>query len=150
MAVNKQYFTMIQIRNALEQISDKKSKDDRKPDVIMGINRGGCIPGVYLSHRLGIPHEALDVRLRDHKAKPDLRNLEKAYAFQKKILIIDDINDTGETFNYIKKNFGGEDRVRTAAVIHNTPSKFNKLDYYCYEIDKEVLPCWIVFPWEEW
>ena len=60
------------------------------------------------------------------------------------------INDTGETFNYIKKNFGGEDRVRTAAVIHNTPSKFDKLDYYCYELDKEVLPCWIVFPWEEW
>ena len=87
MAVNKQYFTMIQIRNALEQISDKMSKDDWKPDVIMGINRGGCIPGVYLSHRLGIPHEALDVRLRDHKAKPDLRNLEKAYAFQKLSLI---------------------------------------------------------------
>ena len=127
MAVNKQYFTMIQIRNALEQISDKMSKDDWKPDVIMGINRGGCIPGVYLSHRLGIPHEALDVRLRDHKAKPDLRNLEKAYAFQKKILIIDDINDTGETFNYIKKNFGGEDRVRTAAVIHNTPVSYTHL-----------------------
>ena len=150
MAVNKQYFTMIQIRNALEQISDKMSKDDWKPDVIMGINRGGCIPGVYLSHRLGIPHEALDVRLRDHKAKPDLRNLEKAYAFQKKILIIDDINDTGETFNYIKNNFGGEDKVRTASIIHNTPSNFKDLDYYCYEIDKSVVPCWIVFPWEEW
>ena len=82
---NKQYFTMIQVRNALEQIADKMSKDNWQPDVIMGINRGGCIPGIYLSHRLHKPHEALDVRLRDHKAKPDLRNLEKAYAFQKKI-----------------------------------------------------------------
>ena len=106
MAVNKQYFTMIQVRNALEQIADKMADDKWEPDVIMGINRGGCIPGVYLSHRLNKPHEALDVRLRDHKAKPDLRNLEKAYAFQKKILIIDDINDTGETFNFINKNFG--------------------------------------------
>ena len=84
MAVNKQYFTMIQVRNALEQIADKMADDKWEPDVIMGINRGGCIPGVYLSHRLNKPHEALDVRLRDHKAKPDLRNLEKAYAFQKK------------------------------------------------------------------
>ena len=92
----------------------------------------------------------MDVRLRDHKAKPDLRNLEKAYAFQKKILIIDDINDTGETFNYIKNNFGGEDKVRTASIIHNTPSNFKDLNYYCYEIDKSVVPCWIVFPWEEW
>ena len=147
---DKQYFTMIQVRNALNQIAERMSDDKWKPDVIMGINRGGCIPGVYLSHKLGIPHEALDVRLRDHKAKPDLRNLEKAYAFQKKILIIDDINDTGETFNYIKNNFGGEDKVRTASIIHNTPSNFKDLDYYCYEIDKSVVPCWIVFPWEEW
>ena len=147
---NKQYFTMIQVRNALEQIADKMSNDKWEPDVIMGINRGGCIPGIYLSHRLNKPHEALDVRLRAHKAKPDLRNLEKAYAFQKKILIIDDINDTGETFNYIKNNFGGEDKVRTASIIHNTPSNFKDLNYYCYEIDKSVVPCWIVFPWEEW
>ena len=96
MTVNKQYFTMIQVRNALEKIADRMAEDNWEPDVIMGINRGGCIPGIYLSHRLNKPHEALDVRLRDHKAKPDLRNLEKAYAFQKKILIIDDINDTGE------------------------------------------------------
>ena len=60
---NKQYFTMIQVRNALEQIADKMSNDKWEPDVIMGINRGGCIPGIYLSHRLNKPHEALDVRL---------------------------------------------------------------------------------------
>ena len=132
---NKQYFTMIQVRNALEQIADKMSNDKWEPDVIMGINRGGCIPGIYLSHSLNKPHEALDVRLRDHKAKPDLRNLEKAYAFQKKILIIDDIKDTGETFNYIKNNFGGEDKVRAASIIHNPPSNFKDLNYYCYEID---------------
>ena len=76
--------------------------------------------------------------------------MEKAYAFQKKILIIDDINDTGETFLFIKNNFGGEDRVKTASIIHNAPSKFDKLDYWCYTIDKDVHPCWIVFPWEEW
>ena len=150
MAVNKQYFTMIQIRNALEQISDKMSKDDWKPDVIMGINRGGCIPGVYLSHRLNTAHEVLDIRLRDHKAKPDLRVLEKAFAFQKKILIIDDINDSGDTFQYVLDNFGKHDeRIKFAALINNKPSKV-KVDYHGYEIDKDEVPSWIVFPWEEW
>ena len=43
---NKQYFTMIQVRNALEQIADKMSNDKWEPDVIMGINRGGCIPNI--------------------------------------------------------------------------------------------------------
>ncbi len=81
---NKVYFTMIQVRNGMDKICEQMGKDGFEPDLVMGINRGGCIPGVYMSHRLHIPHEVLDVRLRDHKAKPDLSNLEKAYAFQKK------------------------------------------------------------------
>lgn len=147
---NKQYFTMIQIRNGLDQICEQMSNTDFQPDVVMGINRGGCIPGVYMSHRLGIPHEVLDVRLRDHKTEPDLTNLKKAYNFQKKVLIIDDINDTGETLSYIKENCHNDGRIKTAAIVHNTPSKFDKLDYWCYTIDKDVNPVWIVFPWEEW
>lgn len=147
---NKQYFTMIQIRNGLDKICEQMSNADFQPDVVMGINRGGCIPGVYISHRLGIPHEVLDVRLRDHKTEPDLTNLIKAYNFQKKVLIIDDINDTGETLSYIKENCHNDGRIKIAAIIHNTPSKFDKLDYWCYTIDKDVNPCWIVFPWEEW
>ena len=150
MAVNKQYFTMIQVRNALEQIADKMADDKWEPDVIMGINRGGCIPGVYLSHRLKIAHEVLDIRLRDHTAKPNLSVLEKAFAFQKKILIIDDINDSGATFKYILDNFGKhQERIKFAALINNKPSEV-KVDYHGYEINKEEVPSWIVFPWEEW
>ena len=135
MTVNKQYFTMIQVRNALEKIADRMAEDKWEPDVIMGINRGGCIPGIYLSHRLNKPHEALDVRLRDHKAKPDLRNLEKAYAFQKKILIIDDINDTGETFRFLQDMFDQRNLDIDYAVIHdNIPSEFS-VDYWFQKID---------------
>ena len=92
----------------------------------------------------------LEIRLRDHKAKPNLSVLEKAFAFQKKILIIDDINDSGATFQYILDNFGKHDeRIRFAALINNKPSKV-KVDYHGYEINKEEAPAWIVFPWEEW
>ena len=99
--IKKNYFTTGQMRNALIQIEDKMVHSNWMPSIILGINRGGCIPGVYLSHRLSVPHEVLDIRLRDHTTKPDLRALEKAFAWQKKILIVDDINDTGETFQYI-------------------------------------------------
>ena len=162
MTVNKQYFTMIQVRNALEKIADRMAEDNWEPDVIMGINRGGCIPGIYLSHRLNKPHEALDVRLRDHKAKPDLRNLEKAYAFQKKILIIDDINDTGATFNWIKKDWQEAclpnstewntvwgNNVRWAVLTDNLASKFeHKINYTCDEVNKAEEDVWLVYPWE--
>ena len=104
MDTKKTYFTTGQMRNALIQIEDQMVHSNWMPTTILGINRGGCIPGVYLSHRLSVPHEVLDVRLRDHTAKPDLRVLEKAFAWQKKILIIDDINDSGATFKYILNN----------------------------------------------
>ena len=115
----------------------------------MGINRGGCIPGVYLSHRLKKEHLVLDIRLRDHKATPDLSVLTKQYAFQRKILVIDDINDTGATFKYIEENFGRPERVKFAALVDNTPSDI-RVDYKGYTIDKSKDPSWIVFPWEEW
>lgn len=148
--VNKNYFTMLQIRNALSQISVQMKDDNFKPDVIMGINRGGCIPGIYLSHKLKIPHEVLDIRLRDHKSEPEAINLMNAVSENKKVLIIDDINDTGSTFNYIYTLFGNIKTVKYASLIHNQPSTFDKLDYWCYTINKDINPCWIVYPWEEW
>ena len=148
--VKKNYFTTGQMRNALIQIEDKMVHSNWMSTVILGINRGGCIPGVYLSHRLNTAHEVLDIRLRDHTAKPNLSVLEKAFAFQKKILIIDDINDSGATFQYILDNFGKhEERIRFAALINNKPSKV-KVDYHGYEINKDEVPAWIVFPWEDW
>ena len=150
LTVKKDYFTTGQMRNALIQIEDQMVHSNWMPSIILGINRGGCIPGVYLSHRLRTSHEVLDIRLRDHTTKPNLSVLEKAFAFQKKILIIDDINDTGDTFNYIINNFSkNNDKIKFAALIHNKPSKA-KVDYHGYIIDKSKNPAWIVFPWEEW
>ena len=116
-----------------------------EPDIILSVNRGGCVPGVYLSHYKSVAHKVLDFKGIDNTT---IDLYKSVLDDNKNILVVDDINDTGETFNYINKNFGGEDRVRTAAIIHNAPSKFEKLNYYCYGIDKDVLPCWIVFPWE--
>ena len=147
--INKIYFTNIQMRNALIQIEDQMVHSNWIPDIVLGINRGGCIPGVYLSHRLKRPHEVLDVRLRDHTATPNLDVLEKLAQKQNKILIIDNINDTGATFQYIRNKFGKPKNIKFAAVINNKPSPV-QMDYRGYEINKDENPQWIVFPWEEW
>ena len=60
--VKKNYFTTGQMRNALIQIEDQMVHSSWMPNIILGINRGGCIPGVYLSHRLKTAHEVLDIR----------------------------------------------------------------------------------------
>ena len=147
---NKQYFTMIQIRNGMDKICEQMDKAGFQPDVVMGINRGGCIPGIYMSHRLHVPHEVLDVRLRDHKATPNLDNLNQALNSSKKVLVIDDINDSDATFKHITEAIGSNDNLKFASIIHNDPSEFDKLDYWCYNINKKENPVWIVFPWEQW
>jgi hypoxanthine phosphoribosyltransferase len=66
------------------------------------------------------------------------------------VLILDDINDTGATWNYIINNFGKPERLRFAAILHNTASTYQEIDYKGYEINKLEDPRWIVFPWEQW
>ena len=47
---------MIQVRNALEKIADRMAEDKWESDVIMGINRGGCISwNISSSLRLNKP-----------------------------------------------------------------------------------------------
>jgi uncharacterized protein len=145
----KLYFTNIQMRNALIQIEDKLIHSSWMPDVVMGVNRGGVIPGVYLSHRIKRKHIPVDVRLRDNVDTNNLDALYRAMDKGEKILIMDDINDTGATFEYIKFNCVSNPNVRYAAVINNRPSPFT-VDYHGYEIDKSVEDRWVVFPWEEW
>ena len=60
--VKKNYFTMMQVRHSLNMILSEMSGLDWKPHIVLGINRGGCVPGIYLSHALDIPHETLDIR----------------------------------------------------------------------------------------
>ena len=146
---NKLYFTNIQMRNSLIQIEDRLVHSMFIPDIILGVNRGGLIPGVYLSHRLKRPHEALDVRLRDHRAESNLDVLYRHVSRGSKILIIDDINDSGATFDHIAEHCIYDSNIRYAAVINNRPSAF-EVNYYGYEIDKSVEDRWVVFPWEEW
>ena len=123
------------------KILDKKINDsDWRPDIILSINRGGCTPGVFLSHIRDIKHKVINI---------SDKNLNE-YILNKlsSILIVDDINDTGNTLSKIKKLLKGNiSKVRFAVLINNNSSSF-KVDYFAEEIDKNIDNSWIVFPWE--
>ena len=46
-------------------ICEKIAEDNFKPDVIVGISRGGLIPGVMISHKLNIPFKPVHASTRD-------------------------------------------------------------------------------------
>lgn len=161
----KIYYSWANVKNFVIDISLQLYKDQWRPDYIVGITRGGNIPAVMLSHMIDVPCESLKVSLRDNaSSETNCWMSEDAYGFEndpKKILIVDDINDTGATIDWIKKDWRASclpndekwesiwgDSVRFATLVDNLSSK-QKVNYRSVEINKASDPCWIVFPWED-
>lgn len=162
------------------------AQDNWRPDYIVGITRGGLVPATMLSHYLDIPMQTLNVSFRDNELGPEsnLWMAEDAFGYvpyegaelpapkdrvvtdpglRKKILIVDDINDSGRTLNWIKEDWPSgcipedpawadiwHNTVRFAVMVDNLSSGFQDTDYCGMEINKQETPCWIVFPWENW
>jgi len=118
------------------------------PDYIVGIKRGGLIPAVKLSHLFGKPLILVSCQTRDGNSFVDLLEAERIPK-QKNILIVDDICDSGLTFEkivdtFIENNFLS---IRCCALYYNTSQPFT-IDYNAREIDRLTDSKWIVFPWE--
>ena len=165
--VNKVYYTEKQIEGMIHDIIRQMNNDNWMPDYVVGLTRGGLNPALKISHYLGIRMETLKVSLRDGgESESNCWMAEDAYGYldsPKNILIVDDINDTGATLNWIKQDWASgclpneieawnsvwNDTVRFAVLVDNDASPF-EVNYIGTSINKEEDPQWIVFPWEEW
>lgn len=143
--MKKKYVPFQKVKQNLIDINSKINQTHWKPDIILSVNRGGCVPGVFLSHMRDLDHEVLSF-----KNIININNdiIKKIMSNHLSILIIDDINDTGNTLADIKKKFNGYFKnIKFAVLINNKSSSF-EVDYYGSEIDKNIDNSWIVFPWE--
>ena len=96
-------------------------------EYITGVPRGGLVPAVMLSHYM------------NKKFKPYNEVLEMTNGQRKKVLVVDDISDTGETL-YKAETFG----FQTATLTVRYSTIFIP-DFYGDKIEDDR---WLVFPWE--
>lgn len=163
MAVKKHYFSWQNIDEmSTKLVLDIQRDENWKPDYIIGITRGGNIPATIISHMLNVPAEALKINLRDHGNYNESNTVFAEDAFNgKNILVVDDINDSGATFNWLmndwkasafpndpnwEKVFGYN--VRFATLVENYASDFGFVKYYAYTVNKAEDDVWLVYPWE--
>ncbi len=150
--LNKTYYTYTNIRKYVKNIATQIKKSDWEPELIVGLTRGGLVPGVMLSHILDLPMQSLNWSTRDHVENcSDAATAEDAVNGTK-ILIVDDICDSGKTFRTLQKDWDSSvaddiawhDSVRFATIDHKHSSEF-PTDFTVNDVQDDN---WIVYPWE--
>ena len=137
-------------------IANKIQNSDFKPDYIVGIVRGGSIPAVYLSHKLKIPVQMIHWSTRDNTDFGNESNfwIPEDINEGKKVLIVDDIVDGGETIRSLLEDWQKSvseplqvDNIKISAMVYNTTQDVT-VDFYDRTIDRNFDPRWFIFPWE--
>ena len=126
--------------------------DKFTPEVIVGISRGGLTPGVMISHWFQKPFKPIKASIRDFPEWEDYLPRKT----DRKILIVDDICDSGVTFQKISNHINTHGRtvvrpadIRFATLWWNNECSFEP-HYYTKECAKDSEGIWIHFPWEHW
>lgn len=136
---------------------------DWRPEYVVGLSDGGLTPATLISQYFEIPMESLKVNLHDNNCVSDLGIAEDAYA-GKNILIVNNINDTGSTLNWVKEDWESfhpnktepwktiwNQTVRIAVLHDNTVSESAlSVDYSAVDINKLDEEVSIVYPWQAW
>ena len=132
-----------------------------KYDLIIGISRGGLIPAVMLSHYLGVPLLPISYSASDGAGdNKEQTNIEILPSFDEgtKILIIDDICDTGNTLKRLHQCYKKQKCVvHTCALYYKdryeninpkNPKHGFMPTFFAHRMSMHQQE-WLVFPWED-
>jgi len=133
-------------------IAAKLDADGWAPDYLIGVGRGGLVPGAYLSHCANMTLLSVDYSSQIYSFAGELlAKLAIKTQAGRKLLIVDDINDSGTTLVQLRKALaeagGVPGNLRVAVLLNNIRSAA-KADYWAREIDRATDKRWFVFPWE--
>lgn len=146
------YINYEQFLADVDGVAEKLGADSWRPDFLVGIGRGGLVPAAYLSHRLDIAMLSVDVSSGEAGFADELLvKLAGKMRGGQRILIIDDINDSGGTIAMLRSALAAEsagaERLRIAVLLSNVRSRA-EADYWSRTIDRAEDKRWFVFPWE--
>lgn len=149
MSDERELLSWAEFGEAARDVARLVADDGYEPDLILSVARGGLLVGAALGYALDVKNtwmmnvefytgvdERLDVPMILPPV-PELVDLETA-----RVLIADDVADTGETLRLVKEFcIGKVGEVRCAVLYEKSPS-IVRSDYVWRRTDR-----WIDFPW---
>ena len=136
---------------ATRRIAEMVVEDDYRPDMILAIARGGLLIAGALGYALGVKnlytmnveyYTGVDERLEVPMIlppTPDLVDVQHA-----RVLIADDVADTGHTLALVKEFCTGKVAEVRCAVLYEKPRSVVQCEYVWRRTDQ-----WINFPWSD-
>jgi hypoxanthine phosphoribosyltransferase len=125
---------------------------NKKYDYVIGIANGGLIPATLIAKKLKL--KTMSVGLESYENK-DFKNVtlwseinKRLYILQQQglCLLVDDISDSGKSFDYIKNAYLKKEEILcdTASLVVKPKTTFMP-DYFAMSVHTDT---WVKFPWE--
>jgi hypoxanthine phosphoribosyltransferase len=120
-----------------------------QPDLMLSITRGGMMPAGAMSYAMGIKnlhiinvefYTGVDTRLPLPVLLPPVPAA--VHLSDKRVLVVDDVADTGETLRMVRDFCAGHVAETRTAVLYEKPQSVVKCDYVWKRTSE-----WISFPW---
>ena len=134
---------------AVRELAQRVADSGFEPDILLGIARGGLLPAGALAYALDVKnlftisvefYTGVDTRLDVPVMLPpflDAHDLDEA-----KVLVVDDVADTGRTLELVHAFCAGHVSEARTAVLYDKPRSSLRPDYAWRRTDR-----WIDFPW---
>jgi hypoxanthine phosphoribosyltransferase len=131
------------------ELAELVHADGYRPDIVLAIARGGLLVGGAIGYALGVKntftmnvefYTGIDERLEMPMLLPPVPDL--VDFAEQKVLIADDVADTGATLALVKDFCEGKVAEVRCAVLYEKPRSTVASEYVWRRTDR-----WIVFPW---
>ncbi len=142
--------TWNQVYQQARKLAQQVRENHFSPQMIVAISRGGLVPARILSDHLNLFNLAT-IKIEHYHALHKQRHASVRYPLTaeiegKQILLVDDVSDSGATFQVAIEHLnarGDPASIRTAVLHHKRVSSFVP-DYFAEEV---IEWRWLIYPW---
>lgn len=141
---DKIYITWDEFHQDVKNLCKKIKQTGQEFNKIVAISRGGFIPAGIIAYELGIRNSAV-INISTYVGSKHLKlnevnNPQSVGNVDEKTLIIDDISDSGQTFEVMRRTFPNGKFV----TVYAKERGIHQADIF----ERKVPEKWLVFPWD--